>query len=475
MPALPDKRTDFIEWYLAVVEAAGLSDKRYPVKGMNVWTPYGFRARRNLDRVLIREIEATASEAVEFPTLIPETEFAKEKEHIKGFDDQVYWVTKGGSNDLDVRLVLRPTSETAMYPIFALWVRSHQDLPLNVYQIVNTFRYETKTTRPFIRVREIHFFEEHTCQVDEAAATARVQSNLTAFGRMAAAFALPFVPIRRPDWDKFAGAYYSVALDIPVGESRTLQIGSVHHYRENFSRPYAIQYETPEGTTQFVHQTTFGLSERLLGAVIALHGDAKGVVFPREIAPFEVVVIPILSASSGDAPAKAAAEIVARLTRGGFRVHLDDRNDRPGAKYYYWEMRGAPLRLEVGGREAAARTASSVDRLGTRGSVTLDTLEADVERALAAFDGALLAKARVEFAAAFALAGSMEDLRDSKYVRQLAWCGSEACGHAIEQAIDGGLLGTPEGSPPLEAPLPAGCLVCGESAGLRWALAARPL
>ena len=163
MPELPDKRTAFIDWYLAVVEASDLTDKRYPVKGLNVWTVYGMAARRNFDRILVREIEATGSHAVEFPTLIPETEFAKEKEHIKGFDAQVYWVTKGGATDLETKLVLRPTSETAMYPVFALWVRSHRDLPLNVYQIVNTFRYETKTTRPFLRIREIHFFEEHTC------------------------------------------------------------------------------------------------------------------------------------------------------------------------------------------------------------------------------------------------------------------------------------------------------------------------
>jgi prolyl-tRNA synthetase len=475
MATLPDKGTDFIEWYLAVVESAELSDKRYPVKGMNVWTPYGFRARRNLDRILIREIEATGSEAVEFPALIPETEFAKEKEHIKGFDAQVYWVTKGGANDLEVRLVLRPTSETAIYPIFALWVRSHQDLPLNVYQIVNTFRYETKTTRPFIRVREIHFFEEHTCQVDEAAATRRVGSNLEAFTRMAEAFALPFVSVRRPDWDKFAGAYYTVGLDIPVGGARTLQIGSVHHYRENFSGPYGIHYEAADGSTKLVHQTTFGLSERLLGAVVAVHGDDKGAVFPRGIAPYEVVVIPIRSATAGDAPLRAATEIVARLTRAGLRVHLDDRDDRPGAKYYYWEMRGAPLRLEVGAREASAGTASAVDRLGTRGSVTLATLEADVERTLTAYDQALFARAQGGFASAFALATSLDELKGSDHVRQLPWCGSEECGHAIEQAIDGALLGTPEGPPPLDSPLPKMCLVCGEIAGVRWALAARPL
>src|SRR5208282_3822682 len=293
MADLPDKRAALIDWYLAVVEAADLSDKRYGIKGMNVWTRYGFRARRNLDEVLIREIEATGSEAVEFPALIPATEFAKEKAHIMGFDAQVYWVTKGGLADLDVPLVLRPTSETAMYPIFALWVRSHKDLPLNVYQIVNTFRYETKTTRPFLRVREIHFFEEHTCQLDEEHASDRVRSNLAAFRRMAEAFCLPYVPVRRPEWDKFAGAYFSIALDIPIGQARTLQIGSVHHYRDNFSIPYEIRYEAADGSRSHAHQTTFGLSERLLGAIVAVHGDERGAIFPSQIAPYQVVIVPI--------------------------------------------------------------------------------------------------------------------------------------------------------------------------------------
>ena len=163
MAELPEKGASLIEWYLEVVEAAGLTDKRYGVKGMNVWTPLGFAARRALDGVIVRALERSGSVAVEFPALIPQNEFQKERDHIKGFDQQVYWVTRGGSTDLEMPLVLRPTSETAMYPVFALWVRSHKDLPLVVYQIVNTFRYETKTTRPFLRVREIHFVEEHTC------------------------------------------------------------------------------------------------------------------------------------------------------------------------------------------------------------------------------------------------------------------------------------------------------------------------
>jgi prolyl-tRNA synthetase len=475
MPDLPDKRTAFIDWYLAVVDAAGLTDKRYPVKGLNVWTVYGMAARRNFDRILVREIEATGSSAVEFPALIPENEFAKEKEHIKGFDAQVYWVTRGGSNALDQPLVLRPTSETAMYPVFALWVRSHRDLPLNVYQIVDVFRYETKTTRPFLRDREIHFFEEHTCQANEEHATERVRSNRAAFERMAHAFALPYLAIRRPEWDKFPGAYYSIGLDIPVGEGRTLQIGTVHHYRENFSRPYGIQFEDADGSQKYVHQTTFGISGRLLGGVVAFHGDQKGVVFPTELAPHEVVVIPIPSAEAGDAPERAATDVAERLRRHGRRVHLDQGDERPGAKYYRWEIAGVPLRLEIGRREAEGRTVSAVDRLGRKATLGLDRLEHEVDERLAEFDRVLFERARSAFAASFSVARSLPELAGSTTVRLVGWCGDEACGHRIEQAIDGSLLGTPEDPLPFPVEPVGPCIGCGRADGARWAIAAQPL
>jgi prolyl-tRNA synthetase len=474
MAELPDKGSSFIDWYLEAVEVAQLTDKRYGVKGMNVWTPYGFLARRALDRVLIEEIEGSGSQPVEFPALIPQTEFQKEKEHIKGFDAQVYWVTRGGSTDLEIPLVLRPTSETAMYPMFALWVRSHQDLPLNVYQIVNTFRYETKTTRPFFRVREIHFFEEHTCQADEAAASARVAANLASFAEMARRFALPYLPVRRPEWDKFPGAFYSIALDIPIGEGRTLQIGSIHHYRENFSGPYGIRYEAADGASRLVHQTTFGLSERLLGAIVSVHGDRHGVVFPSSIAPYAVVIVPI-PAKGGPDPGPWARELAERLRRRGLRVHLDDREDRPGAKYYHWESRGVPLRLEIGAREATARSATAVDRLGRKRPLGPDGIEDGVGGALGELDAALGERARSAFAAAFATARSVEELRNSRSVRLVPWCGTEACGHRIEEAIEGSLLGTLEGEPPIPLGPAGACLVCGGSEGTRWAAAGRPL
>jgi prolyl-tRNA synthetase len=475
MADLPDKRTAFMDWYLEVVEAANLTDKRYGVKGMNVWTPYGFLARRLLDAILIREIEATDSKAVEFPALIPANEFAKEKEHIKGFDAEVFWVTKGGLSELDIPLVLRPTSETAIYPVFALWVRSHRDLPLNVYQLVNVFRYETKTTRPFLRVREIHFFEEHTCQTDEEAASARVRSNLGAFRKMAGAFALPYLAVRRPDWDKFPGAHYSVAFDIPIGGARTLQIGSVHHYRDNFSGPYGIRYETADGAQQLVHQTTFGLSERLLGAVVAVHGDEKGVIFPTAIAPYEVVIVPIPSALAGVAPLAAARALHARLKQGGRRVHLDTGDERPGAKYYRWELQGVPLRLDVGRREAETRGATAVDRLGRKSRVGFDSVVEDVTARLAEFDRTLFERAQAAFRESFSVARSLDDLPRSDRVRLLGWCGQEECGHRIETAMDGALLGTPEEELPIEVGPVAGCIACGRTEGVRWALAGRPI
>ena len=475
MVELPDKRTAFVEWYLAVVEAANLSDKRYGVKGMNVWTPYGFRARRNLDRILVREIEGTGSEAVEFPALIPATEFAKEKEHIKGFDAQVFWVTKGGAGELDIPLVLRPTSETAMYPIFALWVRSHRDLPLNVYQIVNTFRYETKTTRPFVRVREIHFFEEHTCQADEQRATERVRSNLAAFRRMAEAFALPYLAVRRPEWDKFAGAHYSIAFDLPLAGPRTLQLGSVHHYRDNFSVPYGIRYEAADGSEKHAHQTTFGLSERLLGAIVGLHGDNKGAVFPSSVAPYEVVVVPVLSGESAAEVRAAANDATEELRRAGLRVVLDDGDERPGAKYYRWELAGVPLRLEIGRREVSSGQLTAVDRHGGKGAVGRGSLATDVRARLDRFDRDLATQAAARFRQALRPASRLDELAGSEQVRVIGWCGGEPCGHAVEKAIDGALLGTPEEPLPFPVPTPSTCIACGRSDGVRMAFAAQPM
>ncbi|MGI0156241.1 MAG: His/Gly/Thr/Pro-type tRNA ligase C-terminal domain-containing protein, partial [Thermoplasmata archaeon] len=269
--------------------------------------------------------------------------------------------------------------------------------------------------------------------------------------------------------------YYSIGFDIPVADARTLQIGSIHHYRENFSRPYGIQYEAADGSQQFVHQTTFGLSERLLGAIVAVHGDAKGAVFPSAIAPDQVVVVPIPGTEVGDAPLRVAREVAARLKGHGVRVHLDGGEERPGAKYYRWELAGVPLRVEVGRREAESRHVTAVDRLGRKSHVGFDRLEHEVAELLAEFDRALLERARASFLSSFSVARSVEELGDSAAVRVVSWCGSEACGHQIETAIDGALLGTPEEPLPIPVGEAGPCVGCGSRENVRWAIAGRPL
>jgi len=216
------KDEDFSEWYASVIEKAELRDKRYPIKGMDVWLPYGWAIMKRVDQAWREEFDATGHREVNFPLLTPETEFKKEAEHVKGFEPDVYWVTHGGLNPLDIRLVLRPTSETAMYPMFALWIRSHADLPLKLYQIVSTFRYETKMTRTFLRVREIHFFESHTAHATFEDAEQQIQEDLQIHERLMRRFCLPYLVSKRPDWDKFPGAHYSLGADTLLPSGRAL-------------------------------------------------------------------------------------------------------------------------------------------------------------------------------------------------------------------------------------------------------------
>ena len=288
------KEEEFSDWYNAVIEGAELTDKRYPIKGMNVWRPYGWAVAKLIDGAIRQEFDATGHDEVCFPVLIPESEFQKEADHVKGFEDSVYWVTHGGLDELDVRLVLRPTSETAMYPMFKLWIRSHADLPLKVYQIVPTFRYETKMTRSFMRVREIHFFESHTAHATYEDAEQQIREDLQINERLMRLLCLPYRIHRRPDWDKFPGAHYSLACDTLLPSGRVLQVGTFHHYKDNFAKVYDVLYEDEKGEHRHVHQTTDGMSERLLGAIVSAHGDEKGLVLPPAVAPVQAVIVPIL-------------------------------------------------------------------------------------------------------------------------------------------------------------------------------------
>ena len=471
------KNENFGEWYNEIVETAGLCDKRYPVKGMNVWTPYGWKIMTMIDSYTRRELDATEHGEVNFPLLIPETEFKKEKEHIKGFDSEVYWVTKAGDNELDVPLVLRPTSETAMYPIFSLWVRSHQDLPLKIFQIVNTFRYETKQTRSFMRVREIHFFESHTCHTTEEDAQCQIEEDIEILAKISHELCLPYFLLMRTDWDKFPGAHYTVGIDTVMPNGKTLQIGSIHHYRTNFSIPYNITYEDINGDHQHAHQTTFGMSERLLGAVVGVHGDDKGLILPPPIAPFQVVVIPILSKNSPEQVTDACKLVTDILARDGIRTKLDNRDSRPGAKYYEWEMRGVPLRIEIGARDLENSVVTFARRdTGEKGTIDLNSVSAGAKMLLNEISATLYSRAKDVQESMVAEISTMDEApKESNEttddtILRFFWCGNEECGHKFEDTTGFKMLGTPYKAPKLEGK----CIVCGGNAE-KQAYAAHPM
>jgi prolyl-tRNA synthetase len=391
----------------------------------------------------------------------------KEAEHIKGFEDEVYWVTHGGTSPLDVKLALRPTSETAIYPMYKLWVRSHADLPLKLYQVVNTFRYETKHTRPLIRLREITSFKEaHTVHATWEEAAEQVDEAIRIYTEFYHRLAVPVLASKRPDWDKFPGADYTIAVDALMPDSKTLQVGTAHHLGDNFARTFDIKYENPAGEQIYAHQTCYGVSERSIAALISIHGDDKGLVLPPEVAPIQVVIIPIVFKDSTDV-IQACEKVQQLLENAGIRVKIDLSDDRPGAKYYRWEMKGVPLRVEIGPRDLKNNVAMLVRRdTGEKRQAPLENIGQEVEDTLKVIQSSLFEKAMADVQGRIYPCSSLEDVKEklSEGIALLPWCGEKACGLQIEEEIGAGILGIPTGQ---EEDHKGQCPVCGKDASVK--------
>ena len=393
---IPSKVDNFNEWYPFIVEASDLVDKRYPIKGMDVWRPYGWKTMKLIDSLTHQEMERTEHEEVNFPLLIPENLLDKENSLVAklkrareegvdpdelrdeaeegGFKKEVYWVKHAGENELDIPMFLRPTSETAMYTMFPLWIRSHKDLPMKIYQMVNTFRYETKQTRSFIRVREIHFFEAHTAHADEECATRQIAEDLEIVDNLMHKLCLPIIKAKRPIWDTFPGAWYTIGIDAIMPNGRTLQVASCHHYRDQWAKAFDIKYENKEAKQEYCHQTTYGMSERLLGAIVGMHGDENGLILPPDVAPFQVVICPMIRKNSEVDTIGEANKIATILRNSGLRVKVDSRDIHAGQKYYDWEIKGVPLRLDIGPRDIAGGTAFAAMRTGGKEPLAMDNI-----------------------------------------------------------------------------------------------------
>ena len=455
-------KSDFNAWYPAIVEIAELVDKRYPIKGMDVWRPYGWKAMRCIDSLTHSEMERTDHQEVRFPLLIPEDLLEKEnrlvsllkrareegvdpselrvEEEEAGFKKEVYWVRHAGETDLDVPMFLRPTSETAMYTMFPLWIRSHADLPLKTYQIVNTFRYETKQTRSFIRVREIHFFEAHTAHIDEDCATKQIEEDLDIVSRLMANMSLPVIMSKRPVWDTFPGAWYTIAIDVIMPNGRTLQVASCHHYRDQWAKAFDITYQNEQGDTTYCHQTTYGMSERLLGAVVGMHGDDNGLIFPPAIAPIQVILMPVAAHKNPDVMT-TVEETAESLRKSGYRVKIDARDLRPGQKYWYWEIKGVPLRLEIGPRDVENGNAFAARRTGGKEPIPLNDIANSVRDQLDMVHSELSNRSHAHIDSCILQLLSLDQEIIDGHIYEVAFDGTDADAEILEKTTGLTILG----------------------------------
>ncbi|GAB4311617.1 MAG: proline--tRNA ligase [Promethearchaeota archaeon] len=456
---LPAKSENFEEWYSEILRLADVIDYSYPLKACGVWKGFGFKLRKHAFDLIRDLLESTGHEEVLFPFLAPESIFQREAEFAKGFAEEVYWVAFGGMKPLGQKLAIRPTSETIMYEMFRKWIRSHADLPIKVWQLVSTFRYETKATRPLIRVREISTFKEaHTVHATEEEARAEVDLALELYTKFFDALCVPVVRTKRPEFDKFPGAVFTVSFETIFPQGRTLQVGTVHYLGDNFSRGFNITYNDQDGEKRQVYQTCFGLSERVIASIVAVHGDDHGLVLPPVVAPVQVVVVPVYSKRVDNAELEEYCRRVASSLEEVARVKVDLRDLRSGRKYYEWELKGVPVRVEVGGRELSSQTVTLARRdTFEKETAPLEGLPARVTQMFDEIANDLRERARRLFEERIHAVDALVDLEggrrdaidvfydeDGNYVGGLAEipaCDDDECALRLAEYVD--VLGTP--------------------------------
>jgi prolyl-tRNA synthetase len=386
---------DFSRWYLDVVRRAELSDYS-PVKGCMVIRPYGYAIWEHMQRLLDARFKATGHVNAYFPLFIPESLLLREKEHVAGFAPQVAWVTRGGDEELEERLVVRPTSEVIVGTMYAKWIQSWRDLPVLINHWANVVRWE-KVTRPFLRTTEFLWQEGHTAHetADEAEEeTLRILGLYKDFAERE--LAMPVIEGIKSDSEKFAGASRTYSIEALMGDGRALQAGTSHNLGQNFARAFGIQFQGRDKTLQHVWTTSWGVSTRLIGGVIMTHGDDSGLVLPPNIAPHQVVIVPIPRGNWKETVLPKAAAVRDELVAAGIRVRLDDSEENsPGWKYAEWELRGVPLRLEIGPKDIEKGQVFSARRdTRAKAPIPLDGLAGSVRALLDQIQGDLLTRAR---------------------------------------------------------------------------------
>ena len=466
------KEKHFSLWFKVVLRAADIVEDRFPTKGLYMYPWYGLDFIKRVIRHLEELLEETGHREERYPSLVPLSVFMKEKDFFEGFQGEAYLITETLRKErLDEPLVVRPTSETIMYPLWAKRINSYKQLPIKIYQTVNVFRLETKMTKPLLRLREVAFFNEaHTAHRNLEDAERQVKEALNVYMRFYDDLAIPYFVIKTPSWDTFPGALYNYDLITVLPDGKCLELGSVINLGQKFSRVFNIKFVDEKGRWEYVYQTCYGISERAAGALIAIHGDDRGLVLLPEYAPIQIVIVPIFySDEQREIVMKKCIDIKKGLEKE-YRVYFDDSMERtPGYKFHYWEMKGVPLRIEIGPRDVEKKEITLFRRdLNVKEKVAEDSLFRKIREVFSEFRENLRKRANEYFKEKVIIARDIDDLK--KYVKGrpviIPFCGKEECASFIETNFETEVLGFIEN---FNKKLPKTCIMCDDDAK-HWAL-----
>ena len=433
--AITSMDVDFAQWYTDVVKKAELMGYS-SVKGCMIFKPAGYAIWENIQKELDRRFKETGVENVYMPMFIPESLLEREKDHVEGFAPEVAWVTYGGLNPLQERLCVRPTSETLFCDFYKDEIQSYRDLPKVYNQWCSVVRWE-KETRPFLRSREFLWQEGHTAHATAEEAEARTQQMLNVYADFCEqVLAIPVVKGRKTDKEKFAGAEATYTIEALMHDGKALQSGTSHNFGDGFAKAFGIQYTDKDNKLKYVHQTSWGMTTRLIGALIMVHGDDSGLVLPPKIAPVQVDVIPIMQ--NKDGVLNKAYEVKEALVKAGLRVKVDDTDKKPGWKFSEQEMRGIPVRVEMGPRDIEAGQAIIVRRdTREKTTVAIESLAEEIKNILDKMQTEMLERARTHREAHTYVATNYDEFKDVVANKpgfvEAMWCGDQACEDKIKE------------------------------------------
>ena len=432
------KEVDFSEWYTQVVMKAGLIDYS-PVKGFIVLKPYGYRIWEIITESLDRKLKESGHQNGFLPILIPESLLAREKDHFKGFIPEVFWVTKAGDANLTDKLAVRPTSETLAYQIFSKWIMSYRDLPLKMNFWNSALRAEIKSTKPFIRNSEFLWQEGHTVHENQTEAEEEVLLILRYYHYiLESLLAIPTLKGRKTDKEKFVGAVYTNTLESLMPDGKALQMATSHNLGQNFSKPFEIRFLGRDSKQYFAWQTSWGISWRVIGALIMIHGDNKGLILPPNIAPIQLVIVPIFKNKERDIVIEESKKLFGELNNQGFRVILDDREGyTAGWKFNDWEVKGVPLRINIGLRDIKNKNLEIVRRdTGEKNLIKRESCSKSVHVYLDQIQKSLFEKAKIMHDKNILQISNYDEMKkilnDRGGFILADWCEKEECENSIK-------------------------------------------